>query len=370
MAGGVGPRADVGGVERRGRGGRHLVRAGDAPVPVGRAAHRPPEGLLGGRRDRSLPAPQRAYVLHPMGYDAFGLPAENHAIRTGQHPRASTDASIAEFRRQFKSWGMSMDWSREFGTHEPTLLPVDPVAVPAPVRARARLPQGGGGQVVPQGRHRARQRAGGGRALRALRHPGRGAPAGAVVLPHHRLCGPAARRPEDDRVAPARGHDAGELDRPVGGGRGGVPLRGARHRLPGVHHAAGHALRRHVLRPRSRASRRAAPQRVARGPRLREPRAHRVGRGARGGGEGEDRRAAWPHRDEPGQRRGDPDVRRRLRADGVRDRRDHGRARARPARLRLRPPVRAADKAGRGAGGGVAARRTRPSSSTPGTSGS
>src|SRR5918997_1024258 len=58
-------------------------------------------------------------VLHPMGYDAFGLPAENHAIRTGQHPRDSTEASIAEFRRQFKRWGVSIDWSREFGTHEP-----------------------------------------------------------------------------------------------------------------------------------------------------------------------------------------------------------------------------------------------------------
>ena len=58
-------------------------------------------------------------VLHPLGYDAFGLPAENHAIRTGQHPRDSTEASIAEFRRQFKSWGISIDWTREFGTHEP-----------------------------------------------------------------------------------------------------------------------------------------------------------------------------------------------------------------------------------------------------------
>ncbi|MEA2475322.1 MAG: leucyl-tRNA synthetase, partial [Thermoleophilaceae bacterium] len=42
-------------------------------------------------------------VLHPMGYDAFGLPAENHAIRTGQHPRDSTEASIEEFKRQFLS---------------------------------------------------------------------------------------------------------------------------------------------------------------------------------------------------------------------------------------------------------------------------
>src|SRR4051794_1070317 len=58
-------------------------------------------------------------VLHPMGYDAFGLPAENHAIRTGEHPRDSTAKSIASFSRQFREWGISIDWSREFGTHEP-----------------------------------------------------------------------------------------------------------------------------------------------------------------------------------------------------------------------------------------------------------
>ena len=59
-------------------------------------------------------------VLHPMGYDAFGLPAENHAIKTGRHPRESTQDSIDEFRRQFRSWGISIDWTREFGTHEPS----------------------------------------------------------------------------------------------------------------------------------------------------------------------------------------------------------------------------------------------------------
>src|SRR5215212_2594295 len=58
-------------------------------------------------------------VLHPMGYDAFGLPAENHAIKTGRPPRESTDESIAAFRRQFREWGISIDWTREFGTHEP-----------------------------------------------------------------------------------------------------------------------------------------------------------------------------------------------------------------------------------------------------------
>src|SRR5919197_1717965 len=58
-------------------------------------------------------------VLHPMGYDAFGLPAENHAIKTGEHPRISTDTSIAAFQQAFRRWGISIDWSREFGTHEP-----------------------------------------------------------------------------------------------------------------------------------------------------------------------------------------------------------------------------------------------------------
>ena len=59
-------------------------------------------------------------VLHPMGYDAFGLPAENYAIRTGVHPRRSTDESIAAFQQAFRDWGISIDWSRELATHEPS----------------------------------------------------------------------------------------------------------------------------------------------------------------------------------------------------------------------------------------------------------
>jgi leucyl-tRNA synthetase len=58
-------------------------------------------------------------VIHPMGYDAFGLPAENHAIRTGEHPRTSTERSIASFREQFKRWGISIDWTREVSSHSP-----------------------------------------------------------------------------------------------------------------------------------------------------------------------------------------------------------------------------------------------------------
>src|SRR5579884_2016524 len=58
-------------------------------------------------------------VLHPMGYDAFGLPAENNAIKTGVHPREATDRSIAAYRHWFHRWGISIDWSRELATHEP-----------------------------------------------------------------------------------------------------------------------------------------------------------------------------------------------------------------------------------------------------------
>ncbi len=59
-------------------------------------------------------------VIHPMGYDAFGLPAENNAIKTGVPPREATEASIASYNEQFRAWGISIDWSREASSHEPS----------------------------------------------------------------------------------------------------------------------------------------------------------------------------------------------------------------------------------------------------------
>jgi leucyl-tRNA synthetase len=58
-------------------------------------------------------------VLHPMGWDAFGLPAEQFAIKTGQHPRVTTERNIVRFREQLQSIGFSYDWSREFSTTDP-----------------------------------------------------------------------------------------------------------------------------------------------------------------------------------------------------------------------------------------------------------
>jgi leucyl-tRNA synthetase len=58
-------------------------------------------------------------VLHPMGWDAFGLPAEQYAITTGQHPRKTTEKNIATFKKQINSLGFSYDWTREVDTTDP-----------------------------------------------------------------------------------------------------------------------------------------------------------------------------------------------------------------------------------------------------------
>ena len=57
-------------------------------------------------------------VLHPMGFDSFGLPAENYAIKTGIHPLITTRKNMETFRRQIKSIGLSYDWDREISTSE------------------------------------------------------------------------------------------------------------------------------------------------------------------------------------------------------------------------------------------------------------
>ena len=61
-------------------------------------------------------------VLHPMGWDAFGLPAEQYAIKTGQHPAITTRENVAKFKTQLKRIGFSYDWEREVNTTDPGYL--------------------------------------------------------------------------------------------------------------------------------------------------------------------------------------------------------------------------------------------------------
>ena len=58
-------------------------------------------------------------VLHPMGFDAYGLPAEQYAIKTGQHPAITTEINIKRYKEQLGKIGFSYDWSREVRTSDP-----------------------------------------------------------------------------------------------------------------------------------------------------------------------------------------------------------------------------------------------------------
>ncbi|MDP3985755.1 MAG: leucine--tRNA ligase [bacterium] len=90
------------------------------PYPSGEGLHmghpRPYTGLDIIARKRRM---EGFNVLYPIGWDAFGLPAENYAIKTGQHPRVTTQNNINNFRRQMKSLGISFDWDREVDTTDP-----------------------------------------------------------------------------------------------------------------------------------------------------------------------------------------------------------------------------------------------------------
>ncbi|HEX5399326.1 MAG TPA: leucine--tRNA ligase [Verrucomicrobiae bacterium] len=90
------------------------------PYPSGAGLHvGHPEGYTATDILARYKRAQGFNVLHPMGWDAFGLPAEQYAVKTGQHPRKTTDENIATFKRQIKSLGFSYDWSREIATTDP-----------------------------------------------------------------------------------------------------------------------------------------------------------------------------------------------------------------------------------------------------------
>ena len=188
-------------------------------------------------------------VLHPMGYDAFGLPAENHAIKTGEHPRDST----ADVDRRSSSASSASGASRSTGrassarTSRATTAgrSGSSCASSSAASPTARRPRSTGARRTPT--VLANEQVIDGRCERC------GTPVEVRQLEQwfFRITDYADRLLDDlddDRLARARRHDAAQLDRPLRGRRGHVPLRGARHRLPGLHHPPGHAVRRDVLR--------------------------------------------------------------------------------------------------------------------------
>ncbi|MEM7697048.1 MAG: leucine--tRNA ligase [Verrucomicrobiota bacterium] len=93
------------------------------PYPSGAGLHvGHPEGYTATDIITRYKRMQGYNVLHPMGWDAFGLPAEQHAIKTGEHPRINTENNTANFRRQLKRLGFAYDWSREVNTTDPSYV--------------------------------------------------------------------------------------------------------------------------------------------------------------------------------------------------------------------------------------------------------
>ncbi|HEY5551405.1 MAG TPA: class I tRNA ligase family protein, partial [Opitutaceae bacterium] len=90
------------------------------PYPSGAGLHiGHPEGYTATDIVARMRRAQGFNVLHPMGWDAFGLPAEQYAVKTGKHPRKTTEENIATFRKQIKAIGLGYDWEREVATMDP-----------------------------------------------------------------------------------------------------------------------------------------------------------------------------------------------------------------------------------------------------------
>ncbi len=314
-----------------------LLRAVHVPLPQWR---RPP----GPRAQLHLRRPQR-----PLAHHAGPLRAEPHRLRqlrpAGRerrhqdgHPppplHRGPDRRAAELAAPA---GRGLRLAAGGAQPRPHVHALQPGHLPALPGGGPGLPQEGAGQLVPGVRHRTGQRAGaGGRDMRAQRRPGGKEGPGAVVLPHHLLRRRTAGRPGRPGLAgPGQDH-AAQLDRPLAGRpvRDGHRRYGRAHR--GLHHPPRHRFRHDLRGPGARAP----PGRADRGPR--PPRSRGCFRRARPPGarvrtavlRGLAGQAGHLHRrlrHQPLQQRGGPRLPGRLRADGLRHRRHHGRARRGPA---------------------------------------
>ncbi len=162
-------------------------------------------------------------VMFPMGFDAFGLPAENAAIRNNIHPATWTYDNIPTMRHQYDLMGAMIDWSREVITCDPDYYQWNQWFFLKMLERGLGLSRQRLGLVVPERPDRAGQRAGaGGQYLRALRRRSLQARPGAVVFPDHRVRPGIAGRAGHPRLARAGQDHAAQLDRPI------------RRRAPGV----------------------------------------------------------------------------------------------------------------------------------------
>ena len=269
-------------------------------------------------------------VLHPMGYDAFGLPAENHAIKTGEHPRDSTAKSIAQFQEQFRSWGISIDWSREFGTHEPRYYRwTQWIFLKLFERGLAYRKEAAVNWCPVDATVLANEQVIDGRCERC----GNLVEARQLEQWFFRITDYADRLLDDLDAIDWPQHVKTMQRNWIGRSEGAevtfsCPEIGVDYPVFTTRPDTLFGATFFVMAPG--APRRDAPRRGHRarggGARVRQPDADRGQRGALGHRAHQDRRAAGPHRRQPRQRRAHPDVGRRLRADGVRHRRDHGRA--------------------------------------------